>query len=116
MGEWYGSVGHLVYPDVVSNGRGGSRSFPVTGRSTDLRPLVSALKELGALWAERQGKEGWRHAAVAGFTSGGDHMTLSAASHCRWEIRSGTGGREDSNPRIPVGVAEKGFVVHLWSL
>jgi len=37
----------------------------------------------------------------------------SAASLCRWEIRRVTGGRQDSTARIPVGVAEKQFVVHL---
>jgi len=62
-----------------------------------------------------RGNEGWR-GAVAGFTSGGEHTTLSAASLCRWEIRSGSGGRQDSTTRIRVGVAEKQFVVHLWTL
>ena len=43
-------------------------------------------------------------------------MTLIAAILCRWEIRRGTGGRQDSTTRIPVGVAENQFGVHLWTL
>jgi len=57
----------------------------------------------------------WRR-AVAGFNSGGEQTTRSAASLCRWEIRRATGGRQDSTARIPVGVAEKQFVVHLGTL
>jgi len=40
---------------------------------------------------------------------------LRAASLCQWVIRSETGGRHDSTESIPVGVAEKQFVVHLWT-
>jgi len=57
----------------------------------------------------------WRR-AVAGFNCGGEQTTRSAASLCRWEIRRATVGRQDSTTRIPVGVAEKQFVVHLWTL
>jgi len=57
----------------------------------------------------------WRR-TVAGFNSGGEQTTLSAASLCRWEIRRATCVRQDSTARIPVGVAEKQFVVHLWTL
>jgi len=53
--------------------------------------------------------------AVAGFTLGGEQTTLSAASLCRWLIRRETGGRQDSTESIPVGVAEKQFMVHLWT-
>jgi len=76
---------------------------------------VRALDESFARWAEREGKDVWRR-AVAGFISGGEQTTRSAASPCRWEIRRATGGRQDSTARIPVGVAEKQFVVHLWTL
>jgi len=54
--------------------------------------------------------------AVAGFTLGGEQTTLRAASLCRWVIRSETGGRHDSTESIPVGVAKKQVVVHLWTL
>lgn len=47
-----------------------------------MSPLVRALEGSRALWGEREGKEGWRH-AVAGFTLGGEHTILSAASLCR---------------------------------
>jgi len=57
----------------------------------------------------------WRR-AVAGFSSGGEQITRSAASLCRWEIRRATRGRQDSTAKIPVRVAEKQFVVHLWTL
>ena len=57
----------------------------------------------------------WRR-TVAGFNSGRGQTTRRAASLCRWEIRRATGGRHDSTARIPVGVAEKQFVVHLWTL
>jgi len=56
----------------------------------------------------------WRR-TVAGFNSGGEQSTRSAPHLCRWEIRRVTGGRHDSTARIPVGVAEKQFVVHLWT-
>ena len=80
----------------------------------DDRPLVKAREESGARYAENEGNEGWRR-AVAGFTLGGEQTTLSAASHCRWVIRRGTGGRPDSTESIPVGVAEKQLVVYLWT-
>jgi len=80
-----------------------------------MRRRVRALAESCARYEDREGKVAWRR-AVAGFTSGGEHTTLSPASHCGWEMRRGTGGREDSTARIPVGVAEKQFVVHLWTL
>ena len=57
----------------------------------------------------------WRRAG-SGFNSGGEQTTRSAASLSRWEIRRATGGRQDSTARIPVGVAEKQFVVHLCTL
>jgi len=57
----------------------------------------------------------WRR-AVAGFNSGREQTTRSAANLCRWEIRRATGGRHDSTTRIPVGVAEKQFVAYLWTL
>ena len=53
---------------------------------------------------------------MAGFTLGGEQTILSAVSLCRWVIRREIGGRHDSTDRIPVGVAEKQFVVHLWTL
>jgi len=53
---------------------------------------------------------------VAGFTLGGEQTILSAASLCRWVIRREMGGRQDSTEGMPVGVAEKQFVVHLWTL
>jgi len=59
--------------------------------------------------------EGWRR-AVAGFPLGGEQTTLSSASLCRWVTRRESGGRHDSTASIPVGVAEKQFVVHLWTL
>jgi len=80
----------------------------------DDRPLVRAPEESGARCVESEGREGWRR-AVAGLTLGGEQTTLSAASLCRWMIRRETGGRQDSNESIPVGVAEKQFVVHLWT-
>jgi len=85
------------------------------GRYTDLRPLTRAREESCALWAVREGKWGWRP-AVAGFTSSGEQLMLSAASRCRWEIRRGTWGRQDSTEKIAVGVAEKQFVVYLWTV
>jgi len=81
----------------------------------DDRPLVRAREESGARYPESEGKEGWRR-AVAGFTLGGEQTTLSAASLCRWVTRRETGGRHDATESIPVGVAEKQFVVHLWTL
>jgi len=93
----------------------GRRVFHCRGRYTDVRPLGSALEVSCTRWVEREGNEGSR-CAVARFTSGGEHITLIAAILCRWEIRRGTGGRQDSNARIPVGVAERQFVVHLWTL
>jgi len=89
--------------------------FQWRGRYTDLRPLVKALKESPARCANRDRKETWRR-AVAEFTSGGEHTTLSTTNLCRGDIRRGIGGRQDSTERIPVGVAEKQFVVHLWTL
>jgi len=80
-----------------------------------LRPLVRALEESCARWAEREGKEVWT-VALTGFTLGWEQVTLSAASICSWEIRRGTRGRHDSTERMPVGIAEKQFVVHLWTL
>jgi len=85
------------------------------GRYTDVRPLVKALEESPARYWDKEGKETWRR-AIAGFTSGGEPTTLSAANIWRWEIRRGIGARQDSTERIPVGVAEKQFVVHLWTL
>jgi len=73
-----------------------------------------AREESGARCTESEGNEGWRR-AVAGFKLGGEPTTLSAASLCRWAIMSVTGGRQDSTKSIPVGVAEKQFVVHLWT-
>jgi len=96
-------------------GGAGRGVFQFRGRSTDLRPVVGAPEELRARWPQREGKEGWRR-AVAGFTLGGEHMTLSAARLCRWDFRRGTAGRQDSNARIASSVAEKAFVVHLWTL
>ena len=89
--------------------------FPVRGRYTDVRPFVKALEESPARCEDSDGKATWRR-AVAGFTSGGEHTTLSAANLCCWDIKRGIGGRQDSSERIPVGVAEKQFVVHLWTL
>jgi len=89
--------------------------FPCSGRYTDLRPLVRALKASCARSAEREGKYGCRH-AVARFTLGGEHTTLRAPTLCHWEISRGTGGRRDSTERILVRVAEKQFVVHLCTL
>jgi len=62
-----------------------------------------------------EGKEACRR-AFAGFTSGGEQITQRAMSLGFWEIRRGTGGRQDSTERIHVGVAEKQFVVHLGTL
>jgi len=61
------------------------------GTYTDLWPLVRTLGESCVRWAERKGKEGCRR-AVAGFTSGGEHITLRAGSLCGWEIGRGMGG------------------------
>ena len=60
-------------------------------------------------------KEGWRR-PVAGFTLGGEQTTLSAASLCWWVTRREMGGRQDSTERIVVGMSEKQFVVHVWTL
>ena len=76
---------------------------------------MTAREELGAWYPESEGKDGWRW-AIAGFTLGGEQTTLSAANLCRWATRRETGGRHDSTESIPVGVAEKQFVVHLWTL
>jgi len=46
----------------------------------------------------------------------GEQTTLSAPSLCQWVIRRETSGRPDSTESIPVGVAEKQSVVHLWTL
>jgi len=46
----------------------------------------------------------------------GEQTILSTASLCRCMIRRQIGGRHDSTDRIPVGVAEKQFVVHPWTL
>jgi len=43
-------------------------------------------------------------------------MTLSAAGLWRSETRRGIGGKQDSTESIPVGVAEKQFMVHLWTV
>jgi len=88
--------------------------FQWRGRFTDVRPVVKALEESLARCEDRDGKEAWSQ-AVAGFTSGGEDTTLSAASLCRCDIWRGIGGRQDSTERIHVGVAEKQFVVHLWT-
>jgi len=85
------------------------------GRYTDERPLVRALEESCARWGEREGKDAWWR-AVAGLNSGVEQTIRSAASLCGWEIRRVTRGRQDSTARIPVGVAEKQSVVHLWTL
>jgi len=53
--------------------------FQWRGRYTDVRPLVNAREESPARCGDREGKEMWRR-AVAGFTSGGEHTTLSAAN------------------------------------
>jgi len=74
-----------------------------------------ARDEAGARWPESERKVGWRR-AVAGLTVGGEQTSLIAASLCRWVIRSEIGGRQDSTERIPLGVAEKQFVVHLRTL
>ena len=66
----------------------------------------------GARWVERVGKDGWS-GAVADLMPGGERTTLRAANLSRWETRRGTGARQDSTDRIPRGVAEKQFVVHL---
>jgi len=73
-----------------------------------------AREESGARWTESEGNEGWRR-AVAGFKLGGEQTTLSAASLCRWAIMREMGGRQEFTESIPVGVAEKQFVVHLWT-
>jgi len=80
-----------------------------------MRPMVRALEESGARCTKSEGKEGWRR-VVAGFRLGGEQRILSAASLCRWVIRRETGGRQDSTESIRVGVAEKQFGVHLWTL
>jgi len=97
---------------VGGTGRG---VFQWRGRYTHERPRVRVLEESCARWGDREGKDAWRR-AVAGCISGGEQITRSAASLCRWEIRRATGGRQDSTARIPVGVAERQFVVHLWTL
>src|SRR5712691_7896073 len=89
--------------------------FQFRGAYPPRSPLVRALEESGARWEENRGNEEWRR-AVAGLTSGGEHTTLSAASLWRWDIKRGMGGRQDSTARMPVGVAEKQFVDHLWTL
>jgi len=81
----------------------------------DERPLIRALEASCAQWEEKEGKDAWRR-AVTGIISGTEQTTRSAASRCCWEIRRATRGRQDSTARIPVGVAEKQFVVHLWTL
>jgi len=53
---------------------------------------------------------------VAELTLCGEHTTLRAASLWHWVTRRETGGRQDSTERIPRGVAENQFVVHLWTL
>ena len=74
-----------------------------------------AREESGARYVESEGNEGWRR-AVAGFKLGGEQTILRAASLCRWVIRRETGGRQDSTESIPLGVAEKQLVGHLWTL
>ena len=97
---------------IGGTGRG---DFQCRGRYTDDRPLVMAREQSGARCAESEGNEGWSR-AVAGFTLGGEQTTLSPANLCRCLIRRETGGRQDSTDSIPVGVAEKQFVVQLWTL
>jgi len=62
-----------------------------------------------------ESREGGVKASGCGFTLGGEQTTLSAASLCRWVTMRETGGRHDSTESIQVGVAEKQFVVHLWT-
>ena len=80
-----------------------------------MRALVRALEESGAWCPDSNGKEGWMR-AVAGFPLGGEPMTLSAASLCQSVIRREISGRHDSTESIPVGMAEKQFMAHLWTL
>ena len=77
-----------------------------------MSPRVKALYEWGARWAESEGEVSWSR-AVAGLTLSGEQTTLSAAGLWGSETRRGIGGSQDSSESIPVGVAEKQFVVHL---
>jgi len=111
-------VKHIVLLATLSTGRwfiiGGTGRgvFQFRGRWTDLRPLVRALDESGTRCPEMEGRERWRR-AVGGFTLGGEHTTLSAASLCLWVIRSRTGGRLDSTASMPMGGTEKQFLAYI---
>jgi len=50
-------VGHRINKEVVCKGGAGRGVPQCRGRKTDGKPLVRALEESCAWWAEMQGKE-----------------------------------------------------------
>jgi len=50
---------------------------------------------------------------VAGFTSGGEHMSLRPARRRWWRTKAGSGGRQASLCRHVKLVEEKQLVIHL---
>jgi len=81
---------------IGGTGRG---VFQWSGRYTDEEPLVRALEESCARLGEREGKDAWRR-AVAGFVSGGEQTTQSAARLYYSAIRRATRERQDFTARI----------------
>src|ERR1700743_1401110 len=69
----------------------------------------------GDLKEERLGTDLCSRAAT-GLISGGEETALRAAARCRCSIKRESGGRQDSMARIGMGVDEKQFVTHLWTL
>jgi len=65
-----------------------------------------------ARWGEKVGTVLGRR-AVAGFTSGGEQMSLRPARQPWWHTRTGSGGRQASLCRHVMLVDEKQLVIHL---
>jgi len=63
-------------------------------------------------WGEKVGTDLGRR-AVAGFTSGGEQMSLRPARRRWWRIRTGSGGRQASLCKHVMLVEEKQLVIHL---
>ena len=78
-------------------------------------PTVRCLDESWALNEEREGKD-CGSLADAGLAYGGAQATLRAARHLLYLQYEMTGGRQASRKSMEVGVEEKLFVVHRWTL
>jgi len=63
-------------------------------------------------WGEKVGTD-FRSRAVAGFISGGEHMSLRPARRRWWRTRAGSGGRQASLCKHIRLVEEKQLVIHL---